>query len=116
MTFSTIVGGLNGPFLCGKETTFEGGLHEPGIAWWPGSIPAGTVSRQSATVMDFMATLADFANLSVPSDRQLDSMSLREPLTQGKETVRCVMSYNTGYCTIKSHPKVQLKSAIAKHS
>ncbi|XP_047678241.1 N-acetylgalactosamine-6-sulfatase isoform X2 [Tachysurus fulvidraco] len=35
--------GSNGPFLCGKETTFEGGMREPAIAWWPGRIPAGTV-------------------------------------------------------------------------
>uniref|UniRef100_A0A8C9S0I8 N-acetylgalactosamine-6-sulfatase n=1 Tax=Scleropages formosus TaxID=113540 RepID=A0A8C9S0I8_SCLFO len=35
-------GGSNGPFLCGKETTFEGGMREPAIAWWPGRIPAGT--------------------------------------------------------------------------
>ncbi|KAL6461390.1 hypothetical protein MHYP_G00295340 [Metynnis hypsauchen] len=34
--------GSNGPFLCGKETTFEGGMREPAIAWWPGRIPAGT--------------------------------------------------------------------------
>uniref|UniRef100_A0AAY4EKY6 N-acetylgalactosamine-6-sulfatase n=1 Tax=Denticeps clupeoides TaxID=299321 RepID=A0AAY4EKY6_9TELE len=33
--------GSNGPFLCGKETTFEGGMREPAIAWWPGQIPAG---------------------------------------------------------------------------
>uniref|UniRef100_A0A287D0Y0 N-acetylgalactosamine-6-sulfatase n=1 Tax=Ictidomys tridecemlineatus TaxID=43179 RepID=A0A287D0Y0_ICTTR len=34
-------GGSNGPFLCGKQTTFEGGMRVPAIAWWPGHIPAG---------------------------------------------------------------------------
>uniref|UniRef100_H0WCY2 N-acetylgalactosamine-6-sulfatase n=1 Tax=Cavia porcellus TaxID=10141 RepID=H0WCY2_CAVPO len=34
-------GGSNGPFLCGKQTTFEGGMREPAIAWWPKHIPAG---------------------------------------------------------------------------
>lgn len=29
-------GGSNDPFLCGKETTYEGGMREPTIAWWPG--------------------------------------------------------------------------------
>lgn len=38
------LGGSNGPFLCGKQTTFEGGMREPAIAWWPGHIPAGGVS------------------------------------------------------------------------
>lgn len=83
-----ISGGLNGPYLCGKETTYEGGLHEPGIAWWPGTIPPGSVSHQSATVMDFMATLADFADIPVPADRQLDSMSLRDALVAGQEVDR----------------------------
>lgn len=39
------LGGSNGPFLCGKQTTFEGGVREPAIAWWPGRIPAGQVSQ-----------------------------------------------------------------------
>ncbi|XP_057609627.1 N-acetylgalactosamine-6-sulfatase isoform X4 [Chionomys nivalis] len=34
-------GGSNGPFLCGKQTTFEGGMREPAVAWWPGHIAAG---------------------------------------------------------------------------
>ena len=37
-------GGSNGPFLCGKETTFEGGMREPALAWWPGHIPGASVS------------------------------------------------------------------------
>ena len=41
----TSSGGSNGPFLCGKETTFEGGMREPAIAWWPGHIPDGTVRK-----------------------------------------------------------------------
>ena len=41
----TLSGGSNGPFLCGKETTFEGGMREPTIAWWPGKVSAGTVSE-----------------------------------------------------------------------
>ena len=38
-----LTGGSNGPFLCGKETTFEGGMREPAIAWWPGTIQNGQV-------------------------------------------------------------------------
>jgi len=36
-------GGSNAPFLCGKQTTFEGGMREPAIAWWPGVIKPGQV-------------------------------------------------------------------------
>lgn len=40
----TYTGGSNGPFLCGKETTFEGGMREPTLAWWPGTIKPNQVS------------------------------------------------------------------------
>ncbi len=38
-----MVGGSNGPFLCGKQITTEGGMREPTIAWWPGHIKPGQV-------------------------------------------------------------------------
>ena len=38
-----LAGGSNAPFLCGKQTTFEGGMREPAIAWWPGMIKPGQV-------------------------------------------------------------------------
>ncbi|WAR11674.1 GALNS-like protein [Mya arenaria] len=40
-TYAKTHGGSNGPFLCGKETTFEGGMREPAIAWWPNRIKPG---------------------------------------------------------------------------
>jgi len=41
-----LAGGSNAPFLCGKQTTFEGGMREPAIAWWPGVIKPGQVRGQ----------------------------------------------------------------------
>ncbi len=69
--------GSNGPLLCGKQTTFEGGFRTPTIARWPGSVPAGSVSRQAATQMDLFATFLDLAGVELPTDRHLDSVSLR---------------------------------------
>ena len=43
MMLCCLPGGSNGVFLCGKETTFEGGMREPTIAWWPGTIQPGQV-------------------------------------------------------------------------
>ncbi|KAF3832749.1 hypothetical protein F7725_026414 [Dissostichus mawsoni] len=68
--------GSNGPFLCGKETTFEGGMREPAIAWWPGHIKAGTVNFQLASVMDLFPTSLALAGLSPPDDRALDGLDL----------------------------------------
>uniref|UniRef100_A0A8C5E525 Sulfatase N-terminal domain-containing protein n=1 Tax=Gouania willdenowi TaxID=441366 RepID=A0A8C5E525_GOUWI len=73
---SGINGGSNGPFLCGKETTFEGGMREPAIAWWPGHIKEGTVSFQLANVMDLFTTSLSLAGLSPPDDRILDGLDL----------------------------------------
>jgi N-acetylgalactosamine-6-sulfatase len=38
-------GGSNGPLLCGKLTTFEGGMREPTIAWWPGKVMPNQVHQ-----------------------------------------------------------------------
>ncbi|XP_054918108.1 N-acetylgalactosamine-6-sulfatase-like isoform X3 [Dermacentor andersoni] len=70
-------GGSNGPFLCGKQTTFEGGLREPAIAWWPGTIPAGKqVSGVAATVLDLLPTLCELAGVALPPSLVLDGSSL----------------------------------------
>lgn len=34
-------GGNAGPLRCGKGTTYEGGMREPAIAFWPGKIKPG---------------------------------------------------------------------------
>lgn len=70
-------GGSNGPFLCGKQTTFEGGLREPAIAWWPGTIPAGKqVNGVAATVLDLLPTLCELAGVALPPSLVLDGSSL----------------------------------------
>jgi len=49
-------GGVNEPLKGGKGTTWEGGMRVPGIAWWPGKIPAGQSNDEVATIMDFLPT------------------------------------------------------------
>ncbi|CAM9487350.1 unnamed protein product [Lampetra fluviatilis] len=85
--------GSNGPFLCGKETTFEGGMREPAIAWWPGRIHPATVSRQLGTVMDLFVTGLALAGLMPPSDRQLDGLDLSPALFNNQTIPRPVFYY-----------------------
>ncbi|KAM4630058.1 N-acetylgalactosamine-6-sulfatase [Polymixia lowei] len=90
--------GSNGPFLCGKETTFEGGMREPAIAWWPGHIPEGTVSFQLASVMDLYSTGLALAGLKPPEDRALDGLDLtpvllKHPHTHQNTTDRPIFYY-----------------------
>lgn len=82
-TYAKTRGGSNGPFLCGKETTFEGGSREPTIAYWPGTIKPGQVSHQLGSLMDWFATALDLAGVDIPADRVIDGISLSTTLKQG---------------------------------
>lgn len=75
-TYAKESGGSNGPFLCGKQTTFEGGSREPMVAYWPGKITAGVVSYQLGSLMDLFTTLTVLAGGSVPTDRIVDGIDL----------------------------------------
>lgn len=77
-------GGSNGPLLCGKQTTFEGGVREPAIAWWPGTIPAGKVSRMPASNMDLLPTIAELAGATLPPGLVLDGHSLLHGVLLGR--------------------------------
>ncbi|XP_033754653.1 N-acetylgalactosamine-6-sulfatase-like [Pecten maximus] len=86
-------GGSNGPFLCGKETTFEGGMREPAIAWWPGRISPGQVSHQTGSLMDLFPTILDLLGLQPPSDRLIDGISLKDTLFQNTQIQRPLFYY-----------------------
>ena len=45
--------GNAGPLRCGKVTTYEGGMREPAIAWWPGRIKPG--KTHEVCMIKFMA-------------------------------------------------------------
>uniref|UniRef100_A0ABK0LMY2 Galactosamine (N-acetyl)-6-sulfatase n=1 Tax=Rattus norvegicus TaxID=10116 RepID=A0ABK0LMY2_RAT len=86
-------GGSNGPFLCGKQTTFEGGMREPAIAWWPGHIAAGQVSHQLGSIMDLFTTSLSLAGLKPPSDRVIDGLDLLPTMLQGHIIDRPIFYY-----------------------
>lgn len=68
--------GSNGPLLCGKQTTFEGGFREPAIAWWPSRIAPDTRTAQVASQMDLFRTIVNLAGLEMPLNRTYDSNDL----------------------------------------
>ncbi|KAK2188996.1 hypothetical protein NP493_118g03014 [Ridgeia piscesae] len=86
-------GGSNGPFLCGKETTFEGGMREPAIGWWPGKIQPQQISHQLGSLMDIFTTLLDFAGIAKPKDRHLDGTSLASVLVNNTQFDRPLFYY-----------------------
>src|SRR5262245_20526955 len=65
-------GGSARPFKGGKGTTFEGGMREPCVMWWPGTIPADTTCSEVAATMDLLPTFAALAGAELPKDRTID--------------------------------------------
>jgi arylsulfatase A len=76
-------GARNAPLRGGKGSTFEGGMREPTIAWWPGRIPAGTETDAVTGMMDILPTFVRLAGGSPPADRKLDGGDIW-PLLAGK--------------------------------
>jgi arylsulfatase A len=77
-------GGSATPLRGGKGSTYEGGVREPCIMWWPGTIPADSVCRQVAATMDFLPTFAALAGAKLPTNRTIDGHDIRPLLTDDK--------------------------------
>ncbi len=76
-------GGVAGPLHGGKGTTWEGGMREPTIAWWPGSIPAHSACDAPMSEMDVLPTLVKLAGGEVPADHKIDGKNVW-PLLSGQ--------------------------------
>ncbi len=79
--------GSNLPLGGWGYTTAEGGQRVPFIAWWPGTIPPGTVCDELATSMDLLPTVADRAGASLPEGRPIDGLTIW-PLLAGRPDAR----------------------------
>ncbi|XP_067091181.1 arylsulfatase A [Osmerus mordax] len=87
-------GGNAGSLKCGKGTTYEGGMREPAIAYWPGTIRPG-VTHELASTLDILPTIAGFAGAKLPSV-QLDGVDMTDILVNhGKSKREAMMFYPT---------------------
>ncbi len=89
-------GGSAGPLRDGKGSTWEGGMREPGIAWWPGRIHAGVVTHELACTMDLFSTALKFAGSELPKDRVIDGLDLTPLLCGTGASPREVFFYYRG--------------------
>ncbi|MFO7976269.1 MAG: arylsulfatase [Candidatus Hydrogenedentota bacterium] len=63
----------SGPLRGYKRDLYEGGIREPGMAWWPGTIEPGLVSDHVWAFWDFLPTACELAGASTPAG--LDGIS-----------------------------------------
>lgn len=86
------------PLRGGKGSTWEGGLREPAIAWWPGHVPAGTVRDTVAGTIDLLPTFAKLADVNVPPHRKIDGADISELLLgQTRKPAREAQYYYLGW-------------------
>lgn len=88
-------GGSAGLLRDGKGTTWEGGMREPTIFYWPGKIEPKIVTGIGST-LDLFATVAALTGAEVPQDRVMDSYDLTPTLFEGKPSPRNEMFYYRG--------------------
>ncbi|XP_026512175.1 arylsulfatase A [Terrapene carolina triunguis] len=84
-------GGSSGLLKCGKGTTYEGGMREPAVAYWPGRISPG-VTHEMASTLDILPTLAALAGAPLPPV-PLDGYDLSPVLFGGGKSPRQMMFY-----------------------
>ena len=81
-------GGSAGLLREGKGSTWEGGMREPTIFWWPGRLDSGVVMEIGST-LDLFSTFCKIAGAQVPADRIMDSVDLTSVLFgSGRESAQ----------------------------
>ncbi len=75
--------GSNAPLRGHKGSTWEGGVRVCTLAWWPGTVPAGTTTDAITGNIDVLPTAAALAGVPLPADRVIDGRDIRGVLTGG---------------------------------
>jgi len=78
--------GKNGIFRGHKFSTFDGGMHVPGLVSWPGHVPAGKVISEVVMTADIFPTLCRLTGAELPADRTLDGKDMWPLVTEAAKT------------------------------
>jgi len=89
------LGGSAGLLRDGKGSTWEGGMREPTIFWWPGHVPPGVV-RDLGSTLDLLPTAAKLCGARLPGDLILDGFDISPALLGTGPSPRKVMYYYRG--------------------
>ncbi len=78
--------GSNGPLRGQKTQVYEGGHRVPAIAWWPGRIPALSVTGETVLTFDLLPTFMDLLGIGIPSQgsNAVDGVSILPLLLHGE--------------------------------
>jgi len=88
-------GGSSGLLRGAKGGTFEGGMREPTIFWWPEHLKRGVV-MEMGTTMDLLPTFCSLSNTPLPRDRMYDGYDISPVLLGTGTGEREVVFYYRG--------------------
>ena len=71
-------GGVSGALRGSKGCTLEGGVREPTLAWWPGTIAPGTESAGIAGTTDVLPTFVSLADGKIKQDVKIDGLDVSD--------------------------------------
>ncbi|MGZ4962227.1 MAG: sulfatase family protein [Limisphaerales bacterium] len=91
-----LAGGSAGPLRDGKGSSYEGGMREPGIAWWPKHVKPGIVTHELASSLDLFPTIMKVTGTAMPTDRPYDGFDMSGFLFSNGTNQRKVMFYYNG--------------------
>jgi arylsulfatase A len=71
-------GGMSSGPLRGTKggKKYEGHMRVPTLAWWPETIPAGSISKEIGVTTDLLPTLAKLTQFQAPTDRIIDGKDI----------------------------------------
>ncbi len=88
-------GGSSGLLRGAKGGTFEGGMREPTIFWWPGKLKPGVV-MDMGTTLDIFPTFCALSNTIMPGGRIYDGYNITTILMGNAAAERDVVLYYRG--------------------
>jgi arylsulfatase A len=88
-------GGSAGLLREGKGTSYEGGMREPAIFWWPGKIVPNVIQQVGST-LDLFPTINKIAGIDIPGDRLYDGYDISDVLFNHGHTKRKTIFYYHG--------------------
>lgn len=71
--------GTSKPLRGKKFTVYDGGVREPTVMWWPGTIPANRVCSEVCGTVDMLPTLASLCEGKLPK-REIDGHNITDLL------------------------------------
>ena len=75
----------NGPWRGTKADIYEAGHRVPFFVYWPGTVPAGSVARETVCHVDLFATCAEIIGQPLTDDEAEDSFSILK-MAEGDKT------------------------------